>query len=117
MDSQTTTPSNNSSVEIPQEVKKYLESLLNDAQVTLIDEQMKEEMIRELYERLDHYLTGVIVNNLPSDQLENFVKMNEEKKPREEIEQFIKEHVPKAEEVFASAFIDFRNLYLGKKDS
>jgi len=39
--------------------------------------------------------------------------MNEDKKSKEEIEQFIKTKLPNSQEVFTNAFIDFRSLYLG----
>lgn len=98
-------------IEIPQEIRSFLESILADANMTL-DDVTKEEMIKELYARLDSYLTTVIVDNMPAEHLEAFMKLNEEKKPREEIDKFLKEKMPNAEEVFTNAFADFRQLYL-----
>lgn len=100
-------------LEIPTEVRTFLEGLLNDAGMTTLDEGMHEEMVKELYARLDNYMTSVIVDNLPAEHLDAFIKMNEEKKPRNEVEQFLKEKMPNATEVFAKAFADFRDLYLG----
>lgn len=98
-------------IEIPAEIKSFLESLIQDANMTL-DDITKEEMIKELYARLDSYLTTVIVDNLPAEYLEAFMKMNEEKKSKEEINAFLTEKLPNAQEVFTSAFADFRQLYL-----
>lgn len=98
---------------IPAEVRTFLEGLVNDAGMTTLDEGMREEMVKELYARLDNYMTSAIVDNLPAEYLDAFIKMNEEKKPREEVEEFLKEHMPNATEVFAKAFADFRALYLG----
>lgn len=113
MDSQNTKQTGK--IEIPDDVRKYLESLLYDTHITLLDEEMMEEMIEEIYKRLDSYLAATIANKLPPEYLEEFIKMNDEKKPKEEVEQFLKERMPNADQVFADAFIEFRNLYLGNK--
>lgn len=98
--------------QIPQEIRSFLEGLLIDANMTLTD-SMREEMIRELYVRLDNFITGIIIDTLPSDHLDTFLKMNEEKKPQSEIEAFLKEKMPNYQEVFRNAFTQFRDLYLG----
>src|SRR5438105_4710487 len=96
-------------LQIPQEIRGFLESLLSDSGMVL-DDETKEGMLKELFARLDSYLTSVIVEKLPTDDIEAFIKMNEEKKPKEEIEAFLKEKLPNSAEVMTNAFIDFRNL-------
>ncbi len=98
---------------IPAEVRTYLEGLLADANIIFKDDGVREEMIKELFARLDQYLAGIIVENMPDEHLEAFMKMNEENKTKEESEAFIKEKMPNSQEVFAKAFADFRALYLG----
>ena len=98
---------------IPPEVKTYLEGLLADAGMSFTDDQMKEEMVKELYARLDNYVASIIVDYLPSEHYETFIKMNEEGKPKEEVENFLKQNLPNAQTVFAKAFADFRQMYLG----
>lgn len=100
-------------LQIPQEVRGFLESLLQDAGMKILDEQMREEMIKELYARLDNHLTSVIVENMPAEHLDAFMRLNEEKKPKAEIEQFLQDKMPNSKEVFAKAFAQFRELYLG----
>ena len=99
--------------QIPQEVRSFLEGLLQDAGMTFTDNEMKEEMTKELYARLDNYIASVVVDYLPPEQFETFIKMNEEKKSKQEIENFLKEKLPDAQNVFAKAFADFRAMYLG----
>ena len=112
MDDQNTQQQNNQ-LTIPQEVRTYLEAMLQDAGMTMEDDDMKEEMIKELYLRLDAYITSVVATALPKMHLDEFIKMNEEKKSREEIEKFLIDNMPHSKEVFAKAFADFRQLYLG----
>jgi hypothetical protein len=99
--------------QIPAEIRGFLEGILQDAQMLYTDDSMHEEMLQELYARLDAFITGAIVDALADDQLETFIQMNEEKKPRADIEAYIKQVLPNAQEVFTNAFMDFRDLYLG----
>lgn len=99
-------------MEIPSEIRTFLESILQDAGMLTTDASMKEEMIKELYARLDNFITTTIINNLPSEHLDAFIKLNEEKKPKNEIEQFLKDKMPKSQEVMTRAFAEFRDLYL-----
>lgn len=100
-------------LEIPPEIRNLLEGMLKDANMVSLDDSMREEMIKELYARLDNYITTAIIDNLPPEHLEAFIKMNDEKKSKEEIEAFLKDKMPNTEEIFAKAFADFRQLYLG----
>ncbi len=99
--------------QIPPEVKSFLEGILQDANMVTLDDQMKEEMVKELYVRLDNFITAAIVDHMPADKVEEFIKMNEEKKSKEDVEKFVKEVMPNAQEVFTNAFMEFRDLYLG----
>lgn len=111
MDNSNTNPAQN--LEIPADIRKFLEGILQDANMTSLDETMREEMVKELYARLDSYLTSTIVRNLPPENLEEFTKMNEQKRPQPEIEQYLKDHLPNSQEVLSQAFMEFRELYLG----
>ena len=98
---------------IDPQVRTFIEGLLTDAGMTAVDDTMREEMIKELYVRLDNYLASVIAESLPQEHFDDFIKMNEEKKSREEVEKFLQDKVPNVNEVFTKAFADFRAMYLG----
>lgn len=102
-----------STSDIPEETRVFLDSLLFDANLTFTDDGQKEEMIKELYARLDYFLTSRIIESLPPEKLDEFMKMNEENKDQSEIEQFMTANIPEAQNVFQEAFLEFRNLYLG----
>ena len=92
-------------VEIPTEARQYLEGILNDANMATLDSEMREGMINEMYQRLDSFLATKIVENMSPEYIEEFIAMNEQKKPREEIEKFVKEKMPSYDEVFKNAFV------------
>ena len=100
-------------LQIPPDVRSFLEGLLTDAGMTSLDDEMREEMLKELYGRLDNHLSATIIDNLPPENLDEFIKLNEDGKTKEEIESYLKEKMPNAQEVLAKAFIEFRDLYLG----
>ncbi len=100
-------------LQIPTEIRTFLEGLLQDANILNLDDAMREEMIKELYARLDNFMTSKIVDNMPSEFLDEFIKLNEDKKPQAEIETFLKDKMPNSQEVLSQAFIEFRDLYLG----
>jgi ABC-type Fe3+/spermidine/putrescine transport system ATPase subunit len=61
-------------------MRTYITNLLNDAGISNLDEELREEMIKEVYERLDQYITSVIVEHMQPEHVDEFIRMNEEKK-------------------------------------
>lgn len=100
------------SAEIPPEARSFLEGILDDAKTLTLDDSMREEMIKELFARLDSFLTSRIVENMPPEAMDEFMKLVEEKKSQSEVEHFVEDRMPNAGEVFAQAFSDFRDMYL-----
>lgn len=102
--------------ELPDDIKNFLDEILRGANMTSLDQKTHDDMIIELYLRLDDYMLGTITEKLSAEKLEEFTKMAEAGKTREELQQYLQTNVPDATEVFANAMIDFRNLYLGNVD-
>ena len=100
-------------LQIPPSVRSLLESILNDAGLNSLDQKMRDEMITNLYLKLDKYMLTTIVANLPADKLEEFTKMAETGKNQEELNVYLKKHIPDAEKIFARSMLEFRELYLG----
>lgn len=102
-------------IEIPQEIRSFLEGLITDSG-RIYEPEMQEEMIKELYVRLDSFIISVIIENMPPEHLDEFIKLNDENKPKNEIEAFVKQHMPNAEAIFSKAFVDFRELFLNNTE-
>lgn len=103
----------NITAQIPDDVKAFLESLLMDAGMTALDEKGRDDMVAELYQRLDNFLASVIIEKMPPEHLESFIQLNEKGASQEDTEKFIRDNIPDAENMFADAFSEFRDLYLG----
>jgi hypothetical protein len=98
--------------DIPPDIRNFLVGLLTDAGMADMDEQVKEEMMTQLFERLDTYLAGVLVDKLPPEKMEEFIDMNNTEATPEQIDAFLKQNIPNAQEEFARAFAEFRNMYV-----
>lgn len=98
--------------EIPAEIRAFLQGIMEEAHVIVVDDQEKEQVIQYLFDRLDKYIAAKIIENMSAEDTEAFIKMNEEKKPQEEIDVFLQEHMKDPQEVFSRAFVDFRDFYL-----
>ena len=77
-----------------------------------LEDDMRAEMEKELFARLETYITSRIVETMPVDKLDAFVDMNEQGKPQEEIDAYIQENIPNAQQFFADVFLEFRDMYL-----
>ncbi len=102
--------------ELPADIRNFLDEVLRDANITSLDQKTHDDMIVELYLRLDDYMLGTITEKLPEENMEEFTKMAEAGKSREELQQYLQTYIPNATELFANAMIDFRNLYLSNVD-
>lgn len=107
------TPSAPVATNIPPEIRTYLENILSDANISSVDEVMQEELIAELFARFDNFLTAKIIDNLPPEHIDEFIKMNEDNLPDDQIQAYLMKHMPNAEDQFARFFIEFRERYLG----
>lgn len=104
---------NSTQITISPEIQGFLEALIDQAKMVSIDENMRQQLVAELYKRLDNFLTAKLVDHIPPENFNQFIKLNQEGKSQEEVNQFLKNTVPNAELVFANAFNEFRDLYLG----
>jgi hypothetical protein len=64
------------------------------------------------HDRLDVLMFDEILTYLPAKHLDAFVKMNDEKRSRGEIDKFLEGNMPNAEKVFAGALAKFRERYV-----
>lgn len=89
-----------------------MSGIISEAGIT-VDEKTHNQIVKELFVQLDNYMLSTIVEELPDDKLEEFTVMNEQNKPKEELEKYLQDNIPNSKEVFVQAMKDFKNLYLG----
>jgi hypothetical protein len=97
--------------QIPSEVRRYLEELLTTAGVTSIP-RAHEQMLQELFERLNSFTVTAYINSLSSKDREIFYRMIATFHPQDKLEQFLHDHVPNLQAVHIKALEEFRKKYL-----
>lgn len=95
-------------VVIPADIHAFLEDMMLASDMVPENEIMKEIMIKQLFERLDQYIALRLVELLSENDAEEFIKLNQEKKTKEELETFLQSHIPNAQEKFVDILMDFR---------
>jgi hypothetical protein len=73
-------------MQIPPEVTIILRKVLEDAGLKSLARKLCYEQLRELHDRLDVLMFDEILTYLPARHLDAFVKMNDEKRSREDID-------------------------------
>lgn len=102
-------------IQIPDEARKFLDALLDETGLSLTDD-VREDMVRELYIKLDGLLTARIIDTLPDDKVDAFLDMQEKNSSPDEIQQFVQENLPNASDLFAAVLTEFRDMYLANVD-
>lgn len=97
---------------IPDEIRAFLESILEDGDMMILDSNSKERMIQELFIELDAYLRTKVLEYLPENKLKDFVEISKNDPTPEKMTAYLQENLPNSQEVFAQAFEEFRDIYL-----
>ncbi len=103
--------------QIPSEIRIFLEDMLTQANIPVLDEESKNVAILDLYDRLDRFLSAKIAESLSEEDTEAFIKLNDEGKSQEEIDAFLQAHIPDVQGMFSSAFAEFRDYYFKAQEN
>lgn len=98
----------------PKEIEYYLESLIEDAGLGDLDTDMKAETKQQIFERLDVFLASTIAEHIPDEHIDEFMELNKNVENAQQAQEFMLKYLPDSQKILQQAFIDFRNIYLGK---
>jgi hypothetical protein len=111
--SDNTPPGNKRKAVIPHEIYLYLSNILEDAKASGLSEEVREEMVYQMYKRFDKFCTARIIDALPTDEdCATFVSMTQAKKAQEETAQFLQEKIPDYEAFLWQISREFRGFYV-----
>lgn len=99
-------------LQMPQEIRAFLESLMREAGTTPADTLQAEQLLRELFLQLDSQIIDTVVDHLPTEVLDDFMVFVSRQPTRQQLEAYLQTHLPNAHEVFVLAFRTFRDAYL-----
>jgi hypothetical protein len=96
------------------EIRKFLQELLRDAGQTGLGSELENQMIEDLYSRLEDRLIVTALSCLDPDQRAQLEELSNQKSGdlSAETDAFFRKNIPDYDQVFARALVDFRNLYI-----
>jgi|GEM_PF-2807886 len=92
----------------------FLESCLFDKGIKDIPDSLKEQMIKDLADRLQQWLMQSIFLYLPEAAAPEMEKMLATKPSQAEIMAFVTTQIPNISEIFKEEMVKFKQAYLGK---
>jgi len=97
------------------EIQKFLEELLEEANIKNPTPELKEAMIGDLSGRLEQWLMMTVAKHLEPEDGAALEKLLEQKVSQDEIQSFLGQRIPDINTIIAQAMLDFKNAYLGNK--
>ena len=92
----------------------FLDSCLYDKGVKDIPESLKEQMIKDLADRLQQWLMQSIFQHLPEEAAPEMEKLLATNPSQDEIMSFVGNKIPNISEIFKDEMVKFKQAYLGK---
>jgi hypothetical protein len=99
--------------QISEEIKIFIDSLLLQKGLHQAPDSVKEQLILEIYDRLQQWLLADMFNAVPDSaeqQLEQFMSGDPSK---QQIQEFFEKIIPNHEEVLSNSLRSFEQTYLG----
>lgn len=96
-----------------QVVDDFLNLLLDEGGMGTVSVGVRAQMLNDLRVRLNERLFATALMNLPEEKVTELRELSEKGTSGEEVEKFIDTNIPNSQEIFAGAFLTFRNDYLG----
>jgi len=96
-----------------QDIRTFLQKLLEDAGQTDMSPELTEQKIVDLNTRLEDKLILTAMDHLSEEKQDELAGLAENKAPAKEMEDFVKTNIDNWEEVFSNALDEFRSTYLG----
>lgn len=100
--------------EINPPLYSFLDSCLFDKGIKDIPESLKEQMIRDLADRLQQWLMQSVFMYLPEAAAPDLEKLMDQGASQEEIMGFLQTRVPGINKIFGDEMVKFKQAYLGQ---
>lgn len=95
---------------IPEDISFFLNDLL-DTNAAVVDEDIRETMLEELYIRLEKFLYVKILEYIPADKLSDFVDLQQNNTSQKEKVDFFLKNIPHASDLFLLFMAEFKQRY------
>ena len=94
-------------------VAEFIERLIAEKQFPDLTPEVKEEIKKDLTERLDDFIAAKFIAVLSDENVAKFEEMLKAGKPENEVQAFLTANVPNFTEFLTQTLLEFREVYLG----
>ncbi len=95
--------------QITPEIRAFLEKLLEDKKIS-VEGELKQQMISDLYDRLEVRFYQLVIEHLSVKELETLGELAD--KGQDEVQGFLRKHIKNINEVFGQAMKEFASAFL-----
>ena len=99
--------------QIPPEYDLYLDRLISDAHKGNLTDNLKEEIKRDLYGRLENFLLTSFIQAMPNDAADKFDELMNSTPDQADVQNFLRQNIENIDQVSAGALLEFKDVYLG----
>jgi hypothetical protein len=95
------------------DISTFVDDLLEVKNLSDLDEQVLEQMKKDLQKRVENRINAVIATNIPEASREEFEKLIDSDASDEEVSKFCSDKIPNLQDLIATDLVRFRNVYVG----
>lgn len=91
----------------------FINSLLDKRGYKDAAPEVREALYADVLERINQFVLAKVIASLSEEELTEFEKLLDEKKPLIEFQEFAQKHVPDYTTFLAAVLLEFEDIYLG----
>ena len=95
------------------DISTFVDGLLEAKNLSDLDEQVLEQMKKDLETRVVNRINAVIATNIPEDSRQEFEKLIDSNASDEEVSKFCADKIPNLADLIAKDMVHFRSVYVG----
>lgn len=99
-------------LQIPADIRTFLENMVYASDEFDQGEVISEQLMQELYGKLNEYLSTYLMSSLPPEKLGEYKRLNDKGAPSEILDVFAVKNIPNYNEVIKKAYKSFYDMYL-----
>ena len=94
-------------------IHDFLEKLIDEAEQGGVSDNLRQDMMASLTQRLNAYIGTAIFQEFSSQDAKDFEKLIENHDfNSQEVQSFLHERIPSIDEIMAKTMMEFRDIYL-----
>ncbi len=94
-------------------IQAYIDQLIKDKHFPDLTDEVREQVKQDLIVRLDDFIAARIISALSDEEVVQFETLLKEKKPENQVQQFIVDQMEDLIDLLTETLLEFRGVYLG----